>query len=257
MASVIYQVAVGDERPLYETCIASVERYCSRYGIQHIIQREPVLCITPVQNHRSDGALRLGYLPIFEKENALSLLTDYDAVLILDSDIYIRPDAPNIFDLPATAPFAGVIERDMPLLPRHQAKMRKYSEAQYGPLRGEADFLWNERGAAFFNMGMMLLRASVQPWLGSDTPLEFVRRPEFERFVNGEGAWRWSTDQTLLNFWLRHSKIPVQCLDYRWNALYGAVDPAAMHSAYFLHFFLADHHVGDRDIQHILKELGV
>lgn len=252
----IYQVAVGESRPLYEVCIASVQNYCARYGIQHIVQREPLLRITPINNHRSEGALRLGYLPIFEKENALSLLADHAAVLILDSDIYIRPNSPNVFDLPVTAPFAGVIERDMPLTPRHQAKMRKYSEAQYGALRIEADFEWNERGAAFFNMGMMLLRDSIRPWLGHDTPEQFVRRPEFQRFVNGEGAWRWSTDQTLLNYWLRHSKIPVQCLDYRWNALYGAVDPVAMAAAYFVHFFLADHHVGDRDIQDILQELG-
>lgn len=230
--------------------------YCARYDIQHVVQREPRLRIRPRDNHRSDGALKLGYLPIFEKENALSLLGDHHAVLILDSDIYVRKTAPNIFDLPVTAPFAGVVERDMPLTPRHQVKMRKYSQAQYGPLRSEADFEWNDHGAAFFNMGMMLLRQSIQPWMRQQTAEQFLRRLEFERFVNGEGAWRWSTDQTLLNYWLRSSNIPVQCLDYRWNALYGAVDPQALREAYFLHFFLADHHVGDRDIQDILTELG-
>ena len=253
---VIYQVAVGAPNSLYETCIASVADYCARYDIQHVVQREPRLRICPRENHRSDGALKMGYLPIFEKENALSLLGNHRAVLILDSDIYVRKTSPNIFDVPATAPFAGVVERDMPLTPRHQVKVRKYSQAQYGPLRGEADFEWNDHGAAFFNMGMMLLRDSILPWLRGDTPEQFVGRPEFERFVNGEGAWRWSTDQTLLNYWLRHSEIPVQCLDYRWNALYGAVNAKSLQEAYFLHFFLADHHVGDRDIRDIVQELG-
>ena len=253
---VIYQVAVGDTRSLYETCIRSVSDYCQRHSIEHIVQREPTLRIQPLENHRSEQALRLGYLPIFEKANALSLLKDHDAVMILDSDIYVRTDAPNIFDLPVTAPFAGVIERDMPLTTRHQTKVRKYSEAQYGSLRAEADFKWNDCGAAFFNMGMMLLRPNIQPWLQQQTAEQFLRRPEFERFVNGQGAWRWSTDQTLLNYWLRNSNIPVQCLDYRWNALYGAVDPQALREAWILHFFLADHHVGDRALRDILQELG-
>lgn len=253
---VIYQVAVGEQRHLYETCIRSVSDYCQRHSIEHIVQREPMLRIQPMENHRSEQALRLGYLPIFEKANALALIQDHDAVLILDSDIYVRDSAPNIFYLPETAPFAGVIERDMPLTARHKTKVRKYSEAQYGSLRAEANFEWNDHGAAFFNMGMMLLRQSIQPWMRQQTAEQFLRRLEFERFVNGEGAWRWSTDQTLLNYWLRSSNIPVQCLDYRWNALYGAVDPQALREAYFLHFFLADHHVGDRDIQDILTELG-
>jgi hypothetical protein len=39
-----------------------------------------------------------GYLPIYEKENAFDYLDDYDQIAIIDADIYIRPDAPNIFE---------------------------------------------------------------------------------------------------------------------------------------------------------------
>ncbi len=255
MKGLIYQVAVGESCALYETCIDSVEQYCRRWKIKHIIQREPLLRISPLTNHRSANSLKLGYLPIFEKENALAYLGDYDSVLILDSDVYIRSHAPNIFDEPGSEAFAGVIERDMPLLPRHQQKIKKYSAAQYGSLRQEADFAWTDQGAAFFNMGVMLLRSGIRSYILDQSPEQFIRRPEFERFVNGEGAWRWSTDQTLLNYWLRRENVPVQNLHWRWNCLYGAVTPEAVQESYFLHFFLASHHVADRDVRDIIQEL--
>ena len=255
MTYMIYQVAVGPERELYETCMNSVARYCARFGIKHVIQREPSLRITPLRNHRSPDALRLGYLPIFEKENALALLPDHDAVCVIDSDIYIRDHAPMIFDHLGETCFAGVIERDIPLVPRHVSKIRKYSQAQYGPLREEADFLWNDLGAAFFNMGVMLMHPSILQFLHGQSPRQFILRPEFERFVNGEGAWRWSTDQTLLNYWLRRDAVPCQYLDWRWNALYGAVPNDRINTAWFVHFFLADHHVGTKSVQIIIDEM--
>lgn len=253
--NLIYQVAVGDTNSLYETCIRSVARYCARYGIEHRVQRDPILRIQPRGNHRSQAASRLGYLPIYEKENAFDLLPQYPAVCVIDSDVYITDQAPDIFAVPRSAPFAGVIERDMPLTPRHSTKVRKYSRAQYDSLRAEADFGWTEHGTAFFNMGVMLLDQALLPWLRGESAQQFLARPVFQRFVDGEGSWRWSTDQTLLNYWLRSEQIPVQELDWRWNTLYGAVTSEAAQKAWFLHFFLAQHHVGDRDIQDVIQSL--
>jgi hypothetical protein len=255
MKHLIYQVAVGEQQDLYEICIQSVVRYCERWDIAHVVQREPILRIRPRSNHRSEHSLRLGYLPIFEKENAFAYLDQYDSVLILDSDVYIRHDAPDIFAVQGSEPFAGVVERDMPLTSRHAAKIKKYSQAQYGPLVTEADFAWNDRGAAFFNMGVMLLRADLAAHLRGESAGEFIQRPEVQRFVDGQGSWRWSTDQTLLNYWLRRESIPTQCLDWRWNCLYGAVTSEAVRESYFLHFFLAQHHVADRDVRDIIQEL--
>lgn len=233
---IIYQVAVGDVKPFYEVCLQSVEDYCARIGADHVIQRDPLLRIAPLDSKRSANALRLGYLPIYEKENAFSCLADYDRVLILDADVYVKPAAPDIFDLPP-ADFSGVIERDMPLTSRHFEKIRKYSRGQYGSI-GEVDWKWNDDGAEFFNMGVMLLDSSISRYLEGQTPEQFIRRPEFERFVNGEGHFRWSTDQTLLNYWVKKSGMAYRGIDWRWNALYGAVRDVS--GAYFVHFFLAD-----------------
>ena len=53
----------------------------------------------PFQTNRSkEATARLGYLPIYEKENAFTYLRSYDQVAIIDSDVYIRPDVPHVFD---------------------------------------------------------------------------------------------------------------------------------------------------------------
>ena len=231
----IYQAKVGNTPGFYDDCTASVERYCDRHGYAHIVQTEPILKIGPLASQRSANANRLGYLPIYEKENAFGYFDRFDKILILDADIYITDKAPDIFAEGVTD-FAGVIEREMPLTGRYFDKIRKYSEGQYRRLE-DVDWLWNDNGAEFFNMGVMLMDKSIVKHLNGETPEQFIRRPEFERFVNGEGHWRWSTDQTLLNWWVKSSGMTVTHLDWRWDALYGAVRDIT--PAYFIHFFLS------------------
>ena len=233
----IYQVKVGEQPAFYDTCIASVARYCARYGIDHLVQTEPLLKIAPLKSCRSTNALRLGYLPIYEKEAAFAYLDRYDRIAVIDADVYIRPSAPNIFEQPM-ATFAAVVEREMPLDAKYFEKIRKHSVGQFDRLR-DVDWKWDNDGAHFFNMGVMMFDSSLAVYLNGDTPEQFIRRPEFERFVNGESHWRWSTDQTLLNWWLKSAGIPTTSLDWRFNALYGGVVRDALPQAHFIHFFLS------------------
>lgn len=254
MRRLIYQVAVGDCPEFYIPCIDSVRSYARRCEADHIVQTEPRLYIQPTGPGRSAQALSRGYLPIFEKENALAHLVAYDEVLILDADIYVRECAPIIFDQPATISFdfAGVPERDVPATTAHQDKVRKYSKGQYETLE-DVDWRWDDRGAHFYNMGVMLLRKSVREYI-RQTPLEFIRRPEFERFVNGEGHWKWSTDQTLLNWWVKSSGMRAWDLDWRYNALYAACPRVT--DAWFVHFFLASKLPrGGNEIPEIIERL--
>lgn len=246
----IYQVAVGPCPPFYEDCIASVARYCARHGFEHRVQREPLLRIAPLRSARSANALRLGYLPIFEKEAAFAHLDR--PVAIVDADVYVRASAPSIFD--GAECFAAVRERDMPLTPKYREKIRKYSAGHYRPL-ADVDWEWDAAGTAgFYNMGVTVWTPAVREYLRGQTPVEFLRRPEFERFVNGEGSWRWSTDQTLLNWWVRSSGMPRRDLDWRWNALYGAVPDVK--EAHFVHFFLsAKMPEGGAEIPRLLRVL--
>lgn len=251
MRRLVYQVKVGETPGFYDVCIASVAEYCERHGLDHVVQTDPILRILPAASQRSANALRLGYLPIYEKAAALGYLDRYEQVAILDADVYARPGAPCIFD-ELTTTFAAVPERDMPLNSTYRDKVRKYSEGQYRTL-DDVEWNWTRDGADFCNMGVMLF-GDLRPYLDGQTPGEFLRRPEFARFVNGEGHWRWSTDQTLLNWWIRKAGIPRQALDWRWNALYGAVTD--VHEAYFIHFFLAAKMArGGEEIPELIRRL--
>ena len=90
MKRLIYQVYVGKKSKLYDHCTASVKAYCKAHDIDYVLQDQPILMITPdpFQTNRSkEATARLGYLPIYEKENAFAYLRTYDQVAIIDSDV--------------------------------------------------------------------------------------------------------------------------------------------------------------------------
>lgn len=243
MKRLIYQVAVGKQSKLYEWCIASVVDYCKKYDIDHIVQREPILKIGPEdwdKSNRSANCKNFGYLPIYEKENAFAYFNQYDQIGIVDADIFIRSEAPNIFDdVHLHSDFAAVIEREMPITGKYLGKIVAYSAAQYSSLK-DVDWSVNKHGHEFYNMGLMIMNKSIFKYIDS-TPEEFIRRPEFKRFVDGLGRWKWSTDQTLLNYWVRKTGMNQQHLSWKWNALFKGVHDKYIKDAYFIHFFLKNH----------------
>jgi len=240
----IYQVCLGKPSKLYEHCIQSVAEYCERYNIDHVVQRTPILRIKPdvfVTNRSKESYEKHGgFLPIYEKENAFDYFKDYDQIAIVDADIWIRPDSPNIFQtLDPQVDFAGVVEREMPIHSWYEQKIVGYSKMQYSNLHNNrADFKPNQLGFEFYNMGLMVMNKSITKYLNGQSARQFITRPEFKDFVDGQGAWKWSTDQTLLNYWVKKEKMKVQNMSWKWNALYTAVkDPSEAH---FVHFFLKD-----------------
>ena len=257
----IYQVCLGNESSseLYKHCINSVRSYCLKYDIVHIIQTEPILRIKPdpFMSNRSEESYQKhgGFLPIYEKENAFGYMDDYDQIAIVDADIFIRDSAPNIFeDFGTDHAFGAVSEREMPLTQTYQAKIFNYSRMQYNGLTG-LDFKLDRRGFEFFNMGMILLNCvSFKPYLKGDTPKEFIERTEFMDFVNGKGTWKWSTDQTLLNFFLKKYKVPVKHMNHVWNGLYTA--NTKIKNCHFVHFFLKDKlPKRGEDIKQLMKDI--
>jgi len=132
--TLVYQAYVGPRRTLYDHCTASVRAYAESIGSDYIVQTEPALRISPdpATSGRSEGTTRLGYLPILEKWNALAHLERYDAVAVIDADIWARPGSPSIFDaVDEVADFGGVIERPA----AHVAVPRKAARVQRGPVR--------------------------------------------------------------------------------------------------------------------------
>jgi len=229
MRRLIFQVAVGEVPWFYHPCMNSAQRYADRIGAHYLRLTEPMLRIVPKKSQRSENALRLGYLPIFEKEHGFSYLGEYDQVCILDADVYVRETAPDIFPLAEVFDFAGVVEQDLPLQEKYERKVRNYAADQYG-----------DKNRRFYNMGVTVWSANVLTYLNGQTPKQFIERPEFEPYVNGEGKYRWSTDQTLLNTWVASENMHQRQLDWRWNCMYDYVVPTALHlNPYFVHFALA------------------
>lgn len=262
MKRLIYQVYLGKRSNLYDHCVESVKEYCDKYDIHHIVQRQPILMIKPdvfsmnrsVESYEKHG----GFLPIYEKENAFGYLDEYDQIAIVDADIWIRPHTPNIFDDFGTEhAWGGVAEWRMPITLEYHNKIKNYSFMQYAPLAKEGvDIHVNEFGHEFFNMGLILINSQLlKPYIKGQSPKEFIERPEFKRFVDGLGAWKWSTDQTLLNYWIRKEKIPYKHMNWKWNALYKAIREECINDAYFVHFFLKDHlpNKGE-NIQELIKD---
>lgn len=246
MKRMIFQVAVGKPSALYEHCIESVSYYAQKHDIVHYVLRQPQYRIAPdpfnMGRSRESFEKYGGYLPIFEKEVAFDYINNYDQIAIVDADIYIRPDAPNIFEEFGTShAWGGVVERDMDIQPWYVQKIINYSRMQYGHLHNNRlDFKPTDRGFEFFNMGMILLNCEkFKPYLKGQTGKQFIQRAEFKDFVDGVGPWKWSTDQTLLNVFLKKYNVPVKHMDNVWNGLYTAVNN--IKECHFIHFFLKDH----------------
>ena len=247
----IYQVYTGKPSKLYEHCTASVAAYCKQHDIVHIVQKTPILRIKPdvftTNRSRESYEKYGGFLPIYEKENAFDYFNQYDQICIIDADIWIRPQSPNIFDeLKPEVDFAGVIEREMPITKKYAEKIRNYSRMQYHTLHKvlnsgwvTVDFKPNDLGYEFYNMGMMLMNKSIYDYINQRAE-DFLRRSEFKDFIDGKGAWKWSTDQTLLNYWVRKENMKQQHLSWKWNALYKGVEDVHIKEANFVHFFLKD-----------------
>lgn len=258
MKRLIYQVYTGNRSKLYDHCTASVKAYAEyinskeipRNKVDYVIQRQPIMRIKPdvFATNRSKESYEKygGFLPIYEKENAFDYWDRYDQICIIDADIWIRPGSPNIFNEMANeTEFAGMVERQAPILPWYQEKLKGYTRMQYSTLQ-DVDWKWNESGGHFFNMGLMLMNRQFVQYLpvGSNgkhqSGKDFIQRPEFKRFVDGLGAWKWSTDQTLLNWWVKKENMKLQELSWKWNALFTAIPNERIKEAYFVHFFLKD-----------------
>jgi len=240
----IYQVYTGKPSKLYDWCVESVSEYCKKYNIDHVVQKQPIMRIKPdvfaTNRSRESYEKYGGFLPIYEKENAFDYFDRYEQIAIVDADIWIRPDAPNIFEsVNSDTDFAGVLERELPILPWYISKLKNYTKMQYQSLKG-IDWDFGNKGGRFYNMGLMVMNKNITKYLRGDTGKEFIQRPEFKDFVDGQGAWKWSTDQTLLNYWVRKEKMVEQPLDWRFNTLFTAVSEKDVRNAYFVHFFLKD-----------------
>ena len=90
------------------------------------------LIVRPSRTRSTEGF----FLSTKKKTHSIGSPKGYDQIAIIDADIYIRPEAPNIFDdLSDKYDFGAVVERDMPISGQYAMKIKNYSNMQYTPLQ--------------------------------------------------------------------------------------------------------------------------
>ena len=243
MKRLIFQVYVSHRSKLYDVCTASVKEYAASIGVDYYCQTAPILKVKPdlFQSNRSRSSWEKygGYIPIFEKENFIDHFKDYDQICIVDGDIWIRPDSPNVFEqFDSNYDMAAVYETETPTDSAYTQRVKNYANEQLAPM---PQFNWE--GNQFFNSGMLIYDNNIKPKIKQKTAREFIDRLDFQDFINGKGPWKWQGDQIMLNYFTKKEKVNVQHLDYKWNCLYnpnfGGIDRKLAREAYFIHFFQA------------------
>jgi hypothetical protein len=218
--------------------------YADRIGVDYHCQRHAILRIAPKNSRRSASALKLGYLPILEKTSALDYLDRYDSVAVIDADVWVSPIAPSIFDQCQWAHMNAVFERHLPLNRAYQKKLDSYERNMFGPLDGV--------GLPFFNGGVMVFHQNIREFI-PESAAEFLQREELQRFIDGVGQWRYSTDQVLWNWVAGATGMDVAGLAPRFNWLYGMVEKGWESHGWFHHFLLSSHLTGD-DPETMIRE---
>ena len=241
--NLIYQVYLGEEKKLYNHCTESVKRYAETIGADYKILTSPKLRITPNifrtdRRDKTGGWKKLGYMAIFEKENVFDYFKDYEKCCVIDSDIWIRPGSPNIFNEIDDETVASVYECDLPMNEAYAQKIKGYSTSIWSNY--DYDWEWSPRtGGAFFNSGVMLYNSKkMLQALNGMSPRQFLEQGMLADFVDGVGPLKWQSDQMTLNYWFKAKGINVKKLNWKWNALYTAV--LDIKEAFFVHFFLKD-----------------
>lgn len=145
----------------------------------------------------------------------------YDRVVVLDGDMLVRDDCPNVFQIVPEDHF-GVVSRiqpDCPMPKEPDKEMGWYAE-QLGMERPPRE--------GHLNGGFVVY-----------TPRSPVLRPVLEAWRKAGEKTDWKvhggTDQTALSVLLHNMKPPVIWMPWQFNAIRGASRPRKM-SAYIYHF---------------------
>ncbi len=142
------------------------------------------------------------------------LLNHYERVLFVDTDILIRHDAPNLFDL---------------VLPEYFAA---FNEGDLFPERMDAKALWTKES------GTELNKAWLADKIYFNTGVMLVSRCHAEIFADPEKPINNFGEQTFLNHQIFVSGTKVYCLPYRFNRLTVTLRQTGepLDDSYFVHF---------------------
>ena len=154
----------------------TIEAYARRIGAEFIVWRD-------FAGHT---------MPHYQKLELGKLLNDYDRVLFLDTDILVRDDTPDLFQL--------VPEDSLGMLEESKFVDRKVDTIQFMMAVGHDARTWDGK---YYNSGVMVLSKRHQPL-----------------FVQPATEWDHFKEQTFLNLMIARVKPKIFSLPYRFNRMY-------------------------------------
>lgn len=157
--------------------------------------------------------------PLFDKYRVGTLLDEYDRVLWLDTDVLVRPDAPDLFALVPEGRFAALNEGawcDDRELAVRDGLVREAAEAFGEPAAGFDIRRW------YFNAGVFLADRS--------------HRGLFRRPADHPLMTKVTSEQTLLNIRLAAGGYRTYSLPLCFNAMPWRWSAAPLEDSYFVHY---------------------
>ena len=201
----IFTVNIGDGSD-YLPAMLSGQYYARKYDISYFVCEEP--------------AIRFLYPP-FEKYQCFRLFDmGYDRVLILDRDILITPNAPNIFECYPETDTLYAFDENIP------NEMMDRDPIVNGIKTG-IDWPKNARGTyKYFNSGVVIIGKNFKDFIRGFRDL--LETPQMRKFP----------EQTSMNYMVFKKGIKFESLDYHWNKMHFGVPDMEnkRYDSYFIHY---------------------
>lgn len=201
-----YVIFVSSVRQkFFDIVCPSFENYCGKHSLDLIINRE----------ERVKHNVNIRMPGMFERFQIYNLLDRYERVCYVDSDIYIKSNSPNIFDV-VPAKKLGIYCESVDI----------NRDAFIGHMKNH--FKLNDDIKLYYNSGVIVASKIHKSMFSVEQLNKFFKKPDI---VVGE--W---PDQDYINYYILRKGMSVYDIGYKFNYLYNDLKESKLSEAYFIHF---------------------
>lgn len=181
MKKAVFCINIGDAwKRITDITIPTIKKYASKIGADYIE-------LTDREVAKATGK---ELAIVFEKLFIYDLLVKYDRVILLDIDLIVLQDCPDLFEIVPERKFGATFMKGGSLK-QHQYHIRKAQDRL-----GEIG--WRDK---YFNSGVMVVSKCHREVFNYNRPL----------------AWAALAEQNTLNWRVFHDKVPGHDLGHRFN----------------------------------------
>lgn len=210
----IVTISIGDfYSKMAEITHPNIKSYADKIGADFIT-------LTDIGSHS---------LPHYRKLDIAALLDKYDRILYIDTDILVRDDTPNLFDIVPNDSL-GIFE---------EGKYHKDRIAQFKNFCLETGYDFSRWKGKYYNTGVMLLSKQHKNIL--DAP-----ENEVEHFF----------EQSYLNAMIDYRDVKVFELDYKFNRMpwFDQIIPDERYDSYFIHYAGMSLHMPEQELLELIAK---